>query len=174
MTVETYVILSLDKFNHLDEKARSGKEPAKPSATLPSDKHTLLTEKPADENMSDEEEGCEGCMPVDDVDEFKDDESKEEPKEEKKISEGTKMLVKKKTVFQRHFERMLSELEKFNGTELAIENMKQLIKAALGQSARVLPNEQKFYSLLMQHDLFHLVKNKHKIKKYFPSWFRIG
>ena len=163
MTVETYVILSLDKFHHLDEKARS-KVPEVTKEHSVKETSTLTDEPLAEDSASQSKVNSES-EPVDDV---------PEPPEEKAISEKTKTLVKKKTVLQRHFEKLLGELEKFNGTELAISNLKQLIKAALGQSPRVLPNEQKFYSLLLQHDLFHLVKNKHKIKKFYPGWFRIG
>ena len=174
MTVETFVILSLDKFNHLDEKAKSQPSQVKDEPSQPSQvKVEPPSEVPSQSKEVPETPIEEDCSePVDDESEFEDD--PEEPTEEKKISKDTKALVKKKTVFQRHFEKMLSELEKFSGTELAISNMKQLIKAALGQSSRVLPNEQKFYSLLLQHDIFHLVKNKSKIKKYYPSWFRIS
>ena len=158
MTVETYVILSLDKFHHLEEKARS-----KPLESPKDVKETSTNTEKTEETSSQNEVLSNQSEP-----------EVEGPEEEKPISKETKVLVKKKTILQQRFEKMLGELEKFSGTELAISNLKQLIKAALGQSVRVLPNEQKFYSLLLQHDLFHLVKNKHKIKKYYPSWFRIN
>ena len=57
-------------------------------------------------------------------------------------------------------------------TELS--NLDDLIKNALTQSKKKLPNEEDFYKFLFEHGMGNFVKNRSKIDLYYPDvWYRV-
>lgn len=176
MTVETFVILNLERYNHMQEELQNKKKRnTSPPKSPPPPKMTKDNDYDDEKVKSEDENESQGesqkslteSNPNDSVD-------VSDQSYDKKVSEKTKSMIKKKTVFQNHFEKLFKALEKYKGIDTNFPNLQQLIKAAIGSSKRTLPNEEKFYKLLLDHQLFHLVKNQHKIKKFWPSWFRIG
>ena len=154
MTVETFVIVPLDQFNHMEEKMKPQpkKEPPEP------EKEDVEPETEVENHESEAENH----------------ESEADEPPPPKISKVTKTLIKNKSIKEQHFNKLLQALEKYQETSLEIPNLKQLVKASLGQSKRKLPNEDLFYKLILQHQLFHLVRNKNKIRQFYPMWFRVA
>ena len=67
----------------------------------------------------------------------------------------------------------LSENKQFKKLK-NLPNLNDLIQDAVRNSQKELPNEAKFYNFLLQSNLFWLVKNRHKIKKYYKgAWYHI-
>ena len=55
-----------------------------------------------------------------------------------------------------------------------ISNLDNLIKNALTQSKKKLPNEEEFYTFLFEHGMGSYVKNRSKIDLYYPDvWYRV-
>ena len=55
-----------------------------------------------------------------------------------------------------------------------ISNLDDLIKNALAQSKKKLPNEEEFYKFLFEHGMGSYVKNRSKIDLYYPDvWYRV-
>ena len=58
----------------------------------------------------------------------------------------------------------------------SLDNLEALIKAALANSRKILPNEKKFYTFLFDNNLAHFCKNRSKINLYYQnkdSWYHI-
>ena len=51
------------------------------------------------------------------------------------------------------------------------ENIEKLLKAAVGTSKKILPNEKEFYEALRDHNLVSMVNNEHKFKTYLRGSF---
>ena len=66
--------------------------------------------------------------------------------------------------------KALSEMKQFS----IFSNLDELISDSQKQSKKnTLPNEKKFYKLLVKNNLSKLIKNKFKLQKYNPDWFKI-
>ena len=59
---------------------------------------------------------------------------------------------------------------------LELENINDLIRSALNNSKRVLPNEERFFRFIFQSGLSKICKNRYKINLYFDNlddWYKI-
>ena len=74
--------------------------------------------------------------------------------------------------------KLLQHLERLEGSQdiTSLENIDELIEAALGSSRKMIPNEALFFSFLFDNNLAHFVKNRSKIALYYKdrdNWFQI-
>ena len=77
-----------------------------------------------------------------------------------------------------HMKKLIKHLEDTNGSTdiIKLENLDALIKSALNQSRKKLPNEEEFFRFLLNHGLGHFVKNRSKIDLYMEGkdlWYKI-
>ena len=72
--------------------------------------------------------------------------------------------------------KLLHHIKAVHGgsTIAEISNLDDLIKNALTQSKKKLPNEEEFYKFLFEHGMGSYVKNRSKIDLYYPDvWYRV-
>ena len=72
--------------------------------------------------------------------------------------------------------KLLHHIKAVHGgsTIAEISNLDDLIKNALTQSKKKLPNEEEFYKFLFEHGMGDFVKNCSKIDLYYPDvWYRV-
>ena len=72
--------------------------------------------------------------------------------------------------------KLLHHIKAVHGgsTIAEISNLDDLIKNALTQSKKKLPNEEEFYKFLFEHGMGTYVKNRSKIDLYYPDvWYRV-
>lgn len=72
--------------------------------------------------------------------------------------------------------KLLHHIKAVHGgsTITEISNLDDLIKNALTQSKKKLPNEEEFYKFLFEHGMGSYVKNRSKIDLYYPDvWYRV-
>ena len=90
--------------------------------------------------------------------------------------------VKKKDVKVKYrstqIKKLLQHIEKKDGAQKisSLENLDDLIKCALGNSKKTLPNEKEFFNFLFENNLAHFVKNRSKISQYYDkatNWFEV-
>ena len=158
---ETFVVVPHEKFNAMEEQLRQQHPPRPKTPTPPP--------TPSDESNEDEKkeevpplQTKEPSAPV----------PEEIPERGTTLSEGTKEMVKNKSLHKRAFHKFLQAVSTVGKSKPDFENLEGLIRGALSQSKRLLPNEESFYIYLLEHGLMHLVKNRSKISRYYPSWFR--
>ena len=89
------------------------------------------------------------------------------------LSVKVKKLAKDKKLMNVHFKKFFEVLEKYQNHSFKSPNVDKLIKQALGKSQKHIQGEDEFYHFLLDHNLFHLVRNPHKIARYYKNWFRI-
>ena len=142
-TVETYVCVPFAKYTQLENAALDHTVEKKPDPEpTPLDPIKEENETPGE------------------------DESVPDPEvEENGLSSATKHEVKKQTLLHTHLTKFLKAIELYGGEALHIPNLDSLAKQALGQSKRMLDNEEEFYQFISKHGLSHMVKNRHKIAR---------
>ena len=71
--------------------------------------------------------------------------------------------------------KLLHHIKSVYGSAIAdISNLDDLIKNALTQSKKKLPNEEEFYKFLFEHGMGSYVKNRSKIDLYYPDvWYQV-
>ena len=91
------------------------------------------------------------------------------------LSKTMKKMVRQKSLHNRHFLKLLEAIEKYEGEDLKFSNAElvALVKAAVGQSKRTLPKEEEFYKFIIDKNLMYLLRNKTKIRKWVPLWWRL-
>ena len=155
---EAFVVVPHEKFNAMEEQLRQQHAPKPKTPTPPP--------TPTDESQEDEKKEEAPTQPQEPS------EVKESPERGTTLSEGTKEMVKSKSLHKRAFHKFLQAVSTVDKNKPHFENLEALVRGALSQSKRLLPNEESFYVFLLEHGLIHLVKNRSKITRYYPSWFR--
>ena len=74
--------------------------------------------------------------------------------------------------------KLLQHIKKNDSTQdiTSLDNLEALIKSALTNSRKILPNEKKFYAFLFDNNLAHFCKNRSKINLYYlnkDSWYHV-
>ena len=87
------------------------------------------------------------------------------------ISPTTRELVKTKKIAHRAFEKFVKAVDTYS-QDGQFSNLDELIKSALNRSSKAIENEEDFYAFLETHGLMYLVRNPHKIRAFFPLWYR--
>ena len=167
--VETFVIIPHEKYEALEEQARQQHRASEP-------------EQKMDTEPDPEPEPEPELQP------------ELQPEPEHAPPPPPRPMIKNiKSVRKRALEKFLQAIENFQDIRLKFPDLHTYIKSAIGQSKIVHKGEEKFFMFLLEHSLFHLVnsdqsfvhfqknphgflllqvKNRSKISRYFPSWFR--
>ena len=73
--------------------------------------------------------------------------------------------------------KILQHIEKTTGSEkvTSLENLVELIKSALSNTKKKLPNEELFFTFLFDNGMAHFVKNRSKIDLYYKDglWYQV-
>ena len=146
--LETFVLLPFNDFRAMDQRLKKAEEGVQAGITPPSELREISAVNDSVSNTM----------------------SKEQVKEVKK--DMTKMYQAS------HMKKFLQRIR--NTTEskelLDLVNIEELIKSAVNNSRKTLPNEEKFFKFLFTHGLGHLVKNRNKIDLYFEGkdrWYHV-
>ena len=143
---EPYVLLPLKKYQSLN-KLPNPEPPAKITKT-----------KDADDNDDDDD----------------DDDNDETSLKDRSISDGDVPLGKDITDVYRlnQFKKMLKQSDP--DIEKQFPNLDSLITLSLSRNSRKkVDNEKEFFDFIFKNNLLELVKNKTKIRHYYPRWFSL-
>ena len=153
MSVKSFVILPYDFYVSLEEKSKNSKA-------------TTMTDS-GDKMMSSDDPSVKS-------DDLSDAESVVLPEPKPSgLSTEVKKMAKRKQLRPRYFEKLLAGIRDYDGDQLNLPNISELVRNACNQGKRHIKNEEAFYAFLAQHNLFSLVKNIYKLKKYNKNWFKI-
>ena len=159
MTVDAFVIVPLEAFKSQEAAKKRKTEEHSMNRKEVEEGDDPSSQVPSDDDVSSQVAAADDILP---------------PPSPPKLSHEIKEIVKKKTLSQKHFEKLLSAIEQYDGAALNVPNKHQLIKFALGRSKRNVPNQDIFFQYLLKAGLFPLVKNPFAIKKFFPLWYKCG
>ena len=151
--VETFVFLPYPKYKALDNRAKKVEEQVEPA--IAESQSPILAESTPNE---------EAPPSISQPESMKE--------KEVDIQLGKNMT---KTYRGVQIRKLLHHIEKTKGaTEVtSFANLEELIKAALTNTRRKLPNEEVFFTFLFDKDLGHFVKNRSKIDLYYKygPWY---
>ena len=94
----------------------------------------------------------------------------------------TKSAVKKIDLKNKYrtaqIKKLLQLIEKKDDSQkiTSLENLDDLIKCALGNGRKKIPNEEEFFNFLFANNLAHFVKNRSKINQYYDkatNWYEV-
>ena len=149
--VETFVFLPYSKYKALDNRAKKVK----------SDESSLP--------VSDEPQPNEDAAGV-----SINTSANSEPGEEAKTQLGKDVT---KSYHGVQINRLIRHIEKTKGSTdvTSLTNLKELIKAALTNTRKKLPNEEMFFTFLFDNGMGHFVKNRSKIDLYYKDglWYQV-
>ena len=174
MSVHCYAILPIEKLNHIEHQLHEYQSKEKEANTKKEmsekEKEIPLDETPLEVPIKKEETEESDVSPSGPVDSSPPSPTKSE---KNTLPAEIKSLVKKKSLSARHLEKLIKAIETYEGKTLAIDNLSQIAKAAVGQGKKRVPNEDEFFTFIARENLFHLIKNRHMLRRHFPHWFRI-
>ena len=169
MSIQCYAILPIEKLNHIEHQLHEyqSKEKEAKAQQDTNEKVIALDETPLDVHKTEEgeEKGISRSESIESATSVS--------LENNTLPAEIKNLVKKKSLSARHLEKLIKAIETYDGKVLDIDNLSQLAKAAVGQGKKRLPNEDEFFAFIAKENLFHLIKNRHMLRRHFPHWFRI-
>ena len=148
--VKTFIFVPYSKYKDLDSKAKKPEY----NEVLPS----LIDSSHPDENNIKISPELSGASKV----------------EETKSQLGKDMAKTYRTV---QMKKLLHHIEKTTGSEKvkSLENLEELIKTALSNTRKKLPNEELFFTFLFDNGMAHFVKNRSKIDLYYKDglWYKV-
>ena len=175
MSVSAYILVPIQKFNSMNEQISHGKSqevaPQKDEGKTHEENSDEEEEKIIEEEAPSSETSQ--AEEKDEEEEEKLPDSKNGGQQQPLLSENMKSLVRKKRLANRHLVKLLEAIQKYEGKDSRLENVTKLAAAAVGQSKKVLPGEAEFYQMIIDKGLTYLIRNKSKIKKWIPNWYRI-
>ena len=144
--LESFVVLPLQKYENLQELAH------KPSEDV--DTHSSASQPPADK----EAQPVEKSPPPEAAESIPEsahdsDSSSSLHDLSTHISDKTKQMVRDKKINETYFMKCLKVLEENGIGHLHLENLQDLVRNSISQSRKKLPNEEAFYSFIIQHGL---------------------
>ena len=146
--VETFVFLPYSKYKAMDNRAKK----SEPNEIIPLEE----MENPSVNNHNHAESPSTSKV--------------EEPQRQlgKDVTKSYRMVQIKK---------LLQHIEKTTGSEkvTSLENLDELIKSALSNTKKKLPNEELFFTFLFDNGMAHFVKNRSKIDLYYKDglWYQV-
>ena len=157
MSLETYVIIPLTRYNSMESKItrEEGQTSSTSHETTKPPSPVLSTNvAPSPQTVDDKKES----------DAIVDDLSKKyHPSMETELREETKDHTRKKSLRHKQFQKFIDAIKTFTEEPLNVDNLEELIKLSLSpNSKRKVPNEELFFNWLIRHNLIYLVKNKGK------------
>ena len=172
---QPYVILHYDRYNILTQKAsKRESSPPPPAPSKPSPPPSPILEH-SDQEMSPEADNSIEMQEIVDAGAKAEDKpvSVESQNHPSKISDETKDLIVKKKLHSKAFEKFLKAILVYKDEAETFENLEILIERAMSQKKKEIYNEPEFYAFLTKHQLLSLVKNRYRLKKYWPLWYKV-
>ena len=150
-SIETYVVVSHEKFMAMEEELRQKTSPPRVPTPPPPSANDDVDEGDQEEDA--EESALTTAEPKSTNNDLATAPSEAKPL----LSKESRDLVTSKSIKNRAFHKFLQAIATFANDKLNISNVDDLVKNALSQSKRLLPNETEFYAFLLKHSLIHLV-----------------
>ena len=188
MSVESYIIVPLSKYNNMEEEMnRVHERPApshSPSEMAEPAEPTTADEPEVVESQGEKREREDPAAAEEEPPRKKKKKAPpptqvstklEELQNDPKISKAVKEMIKSKTLIARYFEKLMRAIDMYGGQrQLNISNLPELVLQAVSANARYkLENEAVFYSFIIEHNLAGYCRNTKKLDAFYPHWYRI-